>query len=89
VYKGLDIVSNKVTDEEMENVTHHMIDIADPFQLITVTDYQRKTLEIVSRLDEDFFFFFPLTANVSKLTHSSQTTANRSMTFMKEAKFQF
>lgn len=41
VYRGLDIGSAKVTTAEMEGVTHHLIDIADPKDVYTGADFKR------------------------------------------------
>ena len=40
MYKGLDIVTNKVTKEERSLVSHHMIDFLDPMTKWTVVDYR-------------------------------------------------
>ena len=50
VYKGLDIATAKVTEEEKEGVVHHLFDIKDVNDNYTVYDYQkdaRKTIEEV------------------------------------------
>ena len=40
VYKGMDIGTAKITKQEMNNVPHYMIDIADPLtKTYTVADY--------------------------------------------------
>ena len=53
VYKGLDIGTAKVKEEEKENIPHHLFDIVDIDTLYTVYDYQKdareKIAEIVSR----------------------------------------
>lgn len=41
VYKGLDIGTAKVTEEEKENVSHHLFDICDVEDMYTVFDYQK------------------------------------------------
>ena len=41
IFEGLDIATAKVTDEEKENITHHLIDIKDITDDYTVYDYQR------------------------------------------------
>ena len=41
VYKGLDIATAKVTDEEKEGIIHHLIDIKDITEDYTVYDYQK------------------------------------------------
>ncbi|XP_057475164.1 adenylate isopentenyltransferase 5, chloroplastic-like [Actinidia eriantha] len=39
VYKGLDIVTNKVTDEECRGVPHHLLGIIDPNADFTAVDF--------------------------------------------------
>lgn len=39
VYRGLDLGSGKVTLAEMQGVPHHLIDVADPRDTYTVTDF--------------------------------------------------
>lgn len=41
VYKGLDIATAKVTEEEKEKIPHHLFDICDVEETYTVYDYQR------------------------------------------------
>ena len=56
VYKELDIATAKVTEEEKENIIHHLIDIKEVDENYTVFDYQkdcRKTIDdILKILDE-------------------------------------
>jgi len=40
MYKGLDIVTNKVTAEERSLVKHHMIDFLDPLSKHNVVDFR-------------------------------------------------
>jgi tRNA A37 N6-isopentenylltransferase MiaA len=40
MYKGLDIVTNKVTPEERRLVRHHMIDFLDPLSTHNVVDFR-------------------------------------------------
>lgn len=53
IYKKLDIATAKVTEEEKENIKHHLFDIKDIFEYYTVCDYQKdarlKLDEILSR----------------------------------------
>ncbi|MFV0246728.1 MAG: tRNA (adenosine(37)-N6)-dimethylallyltransferase MiaA [Mycoplasmatales bacterium] len=53
VYKGLDIGSAKIKEEEKQGITHHLIDIKQPNEEYTVRDFQqdgRKKIEdIISR----------------------------------------
>ncbi len=41
VYKGLDLGTGKVTQEEMDGIPHHLLDVADPLDTYTQTDYVR------------------------------------------------
>ena len=41
IFKGLDIATAKVTEEEKEGISHHLIDIKDINEAYTVFDYQR------------------------------------------------
>ena len=53
VYKGLDIGSAKVTEEEKDGIVHHLFDIRDVWEEYSIFDYQsdcRKLIdEIISR----------------------------------------
>ena len=53
IYKGLDIGSAKVTEEEKENIPHHLFDIKDVTEDYSIYDYQKdcrgKIDEITSR----------------------------------------
>lgn len=53
VYKGLDIGSAKVTEEEKENIPHHLFDIKEVDEDYTIYHYQKdcrkKLEEIISR----------------------------------------
>lgn len=50
MYKGLDIVTNKVTSEEQKLVKHHMIDFLDPLLKSSVVDFRNQALPIVQNL---------------------------------------
>ena len=50
MYKGLDIVTNKVTSEEQKLVKHHMIDFLDPLLKSSVVDFRNQALPIVQDL---------------------------------------
>ena len=50
MYRGLDIVTNKVTEEEQKIVKHHMINILDPLRHNNVVDFRNKALPIVENL---------------------------------------
>lgn len=49
VYKGLDIITNKVTAEEQAQCPHHMISFVDPLvSSYTVVDFRNKALSLIS-----------------------------------------
>lgn len=49
VYKGLDIITNKVTAEEQEQCPHHVINFISPLkQNSNIVDFRNKALPIVS-----------------------------------------
>ena len=50
VYKKMDIVSAKVTEEEKEGIPHHLIDIKNYDELYTVYDYQLDARKIIDDL---------------------------------------
>ncbi|MEI8129967.1 MAG: tRNA (adenosine(37)-N6)-dimethylallyltransferase MiaA [bacterium] len=39
VYRGMNLGTGKVTKEEMQNIPHHMLDVADPKKVYSVSDY--------------------------------------------------
>ncbi len=53
VYKGMDIATAKVTENEMKNVKHHLLDIVDFNTAFSVSDYvelcDKAILDIVNR----------------------------------------
>ena len=50
IYRGMDVGTAKPTPQEMEGIKHHMMDVADPKQPFTVSDYEKLALPIVERL---------------------------------------
>uniref|UniRef100_A0A8C7TRJ8 tRNA isopentenyltransferase 1 n=1 Tax=Oncorhynchus mykiss TaxID=8022 RepID=A0A8C7TRJ8_ONCMY len=49
VYRGLDIITNKVTAEERAQCSHHMISFVDPLvSSYTVVDFRNKALALIS-----------------------------------------
>jgi tRNA dimethylallyltransferase len=53
IYKGMDIGTAKITEEEMEGIPHHLIDIKQPEESFSVAEFQElvrsKITEITSR----------------------------------------
>ncbi|XP_007249338.1 tRNA dimethylallyltransferase [Astyanax mexicanus] len=51
VYKGLDIITNKVTPEEQAQCPHHMISFVDPLvSSYTVVDFRNRVLSLIEDL---------------------------------------
>ncbi|XP_022655179.1 tRNA dimethylallyltransferase, mitochondrial-like isoform X1 [Varroa destructor] len=50
VYKGLDIITNKISPEEMCGVPHHMLGFLDPLKEFTVVDFRNRSLPILEQL---------------------------------------
>ncbi|XP_071807721.1 tRNA dimethylallyltransferase-like [Asterias amurensis] len=53
VYKGLDIITNKVTKDEQEACPHHLMDFLNPLSRYTVVDFRNKALPIIEKLLKD------------------------------------
>lgn len=53
VYKGIDLLSGKITKKEMRGIPHHLLDIANPKKTFSVAEYQKlaqkKIEEILAR----------------------------------------
>lgn len=47
VYRGMDIGSAKVTVEEAEGIPHHLIDICDPDEPMSVAKFQRRARQAI------------------------------------------
>jgi tRNA dimethylallyltransferase len=50
IYRGMDIGTAKATDEEMQGIRHHLIDIVRPDEPYTVADYQKDAFAIIDSL---------------------------------------
>lgn len=50
VYRGLDIATNKVTEEEQQQIKHHMMNFVDPTQNYSVIDFRNRALGIINNL---------------------------------------
>lgn len=50
VYKGLDIGSGKITKKEMRGVPHHLLDVADPKKVFSVSDYQKLAHKAIAEI---------------------------------------
>lgn len=50
VFRGLDLGSGKVTPEEMQGVTHHMIDVREPNEFFSMADFQRLSYQYIEEI---------------------------------------
>lgn len=48
IYRGMDIGTAKPTKEQLAAAAHHMIDIADPNELFTVSAYRDRAMETIA-----------------------------------------
>lgn len=53
VYKRLDIGTAKPAIEEMRGIPHHMIDVVEPNQKYSVSDYEHGAEEVLARLEKN------------------------------------
>ena len=51
VYKGLDIGSAKVKEEETNGIVHHLIDVLEPTQTYSVCDFQKEARRLMDELE--------------------------------------
>lgn len=54
VYHGLDIVTNKVTEDEQRQAKHHMINFLSPTVRYSVVDFRDKSLHIIGNLMKSY-----------------------------------
>lgn len=50
VYKGMDIGTAKITQEEMQGVPHHLIDILNPDETFTAFDFQQRVKPLIHEI---------------------------------------
>lgn len=50
VYKGLDIGSGKITKKEMQGIKHHLLDVANPKRVFTVSQYQKLAKKAIQKI---------------------------------------
>ena len=53
IYKYMDIGTAKITQPEMENIPHHMLDCVSPKESFSVGDYVEKTTEIIDNIKKE------------------------------------
>jgi tRNA dimethylallyltransferase len=51
VYRGLDVGTAKITEDEKEEIPHYMIDIKDPSESFSVAEFQEKAKELISDIN--------------------------------------
>ncbi|MFD2759866.1 tRNA (adenosine(37)-N6)-dimethylallyltransferase MiaA [Lentibacillus juripiscarius] len=51
VYKGLDIGTAKITDDEKQGIPHYMIDIREPDQAFSAADFQHNVQHYINEID--------------------------------------
>ncbi|CAG8823007.1 3579_t:CDS:2, partial [Racocetra fulgida] len=47
VYKGLDIITNKMPIKEREGIPHHLMDFLEPSQEYRVTEFTEDAIKII------------------------------------------
>jgi len=47
VYKGLDIITNKATEEERQSIPHHLFDFIEPTKEYSVTEFVENAIQKV------------------------------------------
>lgn len=52
IYKGMDIGTAKITEEECCGIKHHLIDIIDPRQSFSVADFKEKATNVIHKIKE-------------------------------------
>ena len=52
IYKGMDIGTAKVKSCEKEGITHHLIDVVDPDEDFTVSDFQNQAMFWIEELNK-------------------------------------
>lgn len=50
VFRGLDLGSGKITPEEMRDVPHHLIDVAEPNEFFSMHDFQRLAYRAINSI---------------------------------------
>lgn len=47
VYRGLDVGTGKITKKEMRGVSHHLLDVANPKEYFSASDYKKLALDSI------------------------------------------
>ena len=51
IYRTMDIGTAKVTEEEMQGIIHHMIDIKNPDETFSVSEFQKEVRHYIDTID--------------------------------------
>lgn len=51
IYRGMDVGTAKVREEEMEKIPHHLLDLVSPGERFTAHDYQTIAYETIDQID--------------------------------------
>jgi tRNA dimethylallyltransferase len=52
VFRGLDLGSGKITTEEMQGIPHHLLDVAEPGEYFSLSDFQKLAYEAIDGVFE-------------------------------------
>lgn len=52
IYKYMNIGTDKIKEEEMNGIVHHMVDIIDPKEEFTVSDFRSRAIELISDINQ-------------------------------------
>ncbi len=52
IYKYMDIGTAKITPHEMQGVKHHLLDVADPAEEFTLSDFKRHALKAINEIHQ-------------------------------------
>ena len=72
VYRGMDLGTGKVTPDEMDGVTHHVLDVADPMDIYTGANFVQDATKAITTIINNHktpiiaggtFFYFDLLRN--------------------------
>ncbi len=50
VYKGLNLLSGKITKKEMGGIPHHLLDVVSAKKVFSVADFQKKAAKIITEI---------------------------------------
>lgn len=50
VYRGMDLGTGKVTQEEMSGIPHHLLDIAEPMEIYTGAEFKRDATTTINKI---------------------------------------